>query len=78
MGFIYTVAISLALEQLPGFQGTMMSLNSAAGNLGMALGSAVGGLILVLYDYRLIGYSLGSLGIIATIIYKTQVNDHNP
>jgi len=78
MGFIYTVAISLALEQLPGFQGTMMSLNSAAGNLGMALGSAVGGLILVLYDYGLIGYSLGSLGIIATIIYKTQVNDHNP
>lgn len=78
MGFIYTVAISLALEQLPGFQGTMMSLNSAAGNLGMALGSAVGGLILVLYDYGLIGLSLGALGIIATIIYKTQVIDLNP
>jgi len=78
MGFIYTVAISLALEQLPGFQGTMMSLNSAAGNLGMALGSALGGLILVLYDYGLVGYSLGSLGIIATIIYKTQVKDQNP
>lgn len=77
MGFIYTVAISLALEQLPRFQGTMMSLNSAAGNLGMALGSAVGGLVLVLYDYGLIGLSLGALGIISTIIYKTQVNDLN-
>lgn len=75
MGFFYTVAISLVLEQLPGFQGTMMSLNSAAGNLGMALGSAVGGLILLFYDYGLVGLSLGVLGIIATIIYKTQVKD---
>ncbi len=75
MGFFYTVAISLVLEQLPGFQGTMMSLNSAAGNLGMALGSGVGGLILLFYDYGLVGLSLGSLGVIATIIYKTQVKD---
>jgi len=76
MGFVYTVAISLALEQLPGFQGTMMSLNTAAGNLGMAMGSAAGGAILLLYDYGPVGISLGALGIIATIIYHTQVKDH--
>ena len=77
MGFIYTVAISLALEQLPGFQGTMMSLNTAAGNLGMAMGSAAGGLILLLYDYGPVSLSLGALGIIATITYQTQVKDQS-
>jgi predicted MFS family arabinose efflux permease len=77
MGFVYTVAISLALEQLPGFQGTMMSLNTAAGNLGMAMGSAAGGLILLLYDYGPVSLSLGALGIIATITYQTQVKDQS-
>ena len=78
MGFVYTVAISLALEQLPGFQGTMMSLNTAAGNLGMAIGSAAGGLILLLYDYGPVSLSLGALGVIATITYQTQVKDPTP
>lgn len=77
MGFIYTVAISIALEQVPRFQGTMMSINTAAGNLGMALGSGVGGLMLLLYNYDIVGLTLGVLGIIGTVIYHTQVNDPN-
>jgi len=75
MGVVYPVAISLTLEQVPGFRGTMMSLNSAAGNLGMALGSGVGGVVLLVYDYGLVGISLGALGILGTLIYHTQVID---
>ena len=75
MGFVYTVAISLALEQVPGFQGTMMSLNTAAGNLGMGVGSAAGGAILLFSGFGLVGLTLGTLGILATLIYLTQVKD---
>jgi DHA1 family purine base/nucleoside efflux pump-like MFS transporter len=75
MGLVFPVSMSLTLEQVPKFRGTMMSLNSAAGNLGMALGSAVGGLILLMYSYGFVGVSLGVLGIIGTIIYQTQVVD---
>jgi len=75
MGVVYPVAISLTLEQVPGFRGPMMSLNSAAGNLGMALGSGVGGMVLLVYGYGLVGISLGALGILGTLIYHTQVID---
>lgn len=75
MGLVYPAAISLTLEQVPEFRGTMMSLNSAAGNLGMALGSAVGGVMLLMYSYGLVGLSLGALGLIGAIIYQTQVKD---
>ena len=60
---------SLTLEQVPKFRGTMMSLTSAAQSLGSALGAALGGSMLVLYNYRIMGSALGALGIVAAIVF---------
>ena len=60
---------SLALEQVSKFRGTMMSLTSAAQSLGSALGAALGGSMLILYNYRIMGTTLGALGILAAIVF---------
>ena len=75
MGFVFTVAIGLAVEQVPEFRGSMMSLNSASGNLGMALGTSIGGVVLLRYDYGLVGLVLGVIGLLATAIYHLNVHD---
>ena len=75
MGVIYPVALSLTLEQTPGFRGTIMALNSAAGNLGMAIGAGIGGIVLLAYDYGMVGISLGALGVLGTLIYRLLVVD---
>jgi len=67
-GIRYTAATSLTLEQIPAFRGTMMSLYSAADSIGAALGTGIGGLVLLLYNYELLGVSLGAMGIIASIL----------
>ena len=64
-----SAANSLTLEQVPEFRGTMMSLTSAAQSLGSALGAALGGLMLVWYDYLIMGSVLGALGIVAAIVF---------
>jgi predicted MFS family arabinose efflux permease len=53
----------LALAQVPEYSGAMMSLNSGAIRLGGVLGSAVGGLLLTLGGYSLLGIVLGIAGI---------------
>jgi len=53
----------------------MMSLSSAAENLGMALGAGVGGLALIWFGYGGVGGALGVICIIAAIIYYFFVND---
>ena len=58
----------LALAQVPEYQGAMMSLNSGSNRLGGALGSAVGGLILTLGGYSLLGIVLGIAGITAFLV----------
>lgn len=70
LGLNISTANSLTLEQVPRFRGTMMSMNSAAGSIGSALGVGVGGLILLFYDYEVLGLPLGAMGIAATIIYQ--------
>jgi len=66
---------SLTLEQVPEFRGTMMSINSAAMNLGSALGAALGGLALLLFDYEGLGSSLGAVGIVAAIVFHLLATD---
>ncbi|UCE43690.1 MAG: MFS transporter [Candidatus Bathyarchaeota archaeon] len=68
-GMASSAANSLSLEQTPRFRGTMMSLNSAAISLGNAVGSALGGLMLVLFDYGVMASTLGVMGIIATLVF---------
>jgi DHA1 family inner membrane transport protein len=68
-GLMYTAANSLALEQVPSFRGTMMSINAAAIGMGVALGSAVGGMALQRFDWEVLGISLGLLGLAAAATY---------
>jgi predicted MFS family arabinose efflux permease len=59
---------SLALEQVPEYRGTMMSLSQFSANVAMALGNGLGGLILIVFDYRHMG-ALGIAAIIASLIF---------
>jgi len=68
-GMASSAANSLTLEQVPKSRGTMMSINSAALSLGNAIGSALGGLVLVLFNYEAMGSALGAMGIVAAIIF---------
>jgi predicted MFS family arabinose efflux permease len=66
---------SLTLEQVPKFRGTMMSINSAAVSVGSALGAAIGGLELVLFNYEVLGSTLGAMGVAAAIVFYFLVMD---
>jgi hypothetical protein len=48
----------------------MMPLFGAFAGGGAAIGAGIGGLTLILYNYEVLGMSLGSMGIIAAIIFK--------
>ena len=74
-GVRYTASNSLTLEQVPEFRGTMMSLNAASMGLGAALGSGLGGLIVLMYGWRLVGPALGAIGILASMIFYLLTKD---
>jgi len=74
-GMASSVANSFSLEQAPESRGTMMSINSAALNLGNAVGSAIGGFLLILFNYALMGSVLGLMGIMAAIIFYLLTRD---
>jgi predicted MFS family arabinose efflux permease len=69
----YTISSSLALELVPEFRGVMMSLNSAAFNTGIALGSALGGALLLSFNYETVGVVLGSFMIVPALIYQYKI-----
>lgn len=66
---------SLILEQVPMYRGTMMSTWSAATSLGAALGAGLGGILLLRYDYSVLGVVLGSLGVLSALIYRFFTTD---
>ena len=80
MAFWSASSNDLALAQVPAYQGAMMSLNSGSNRLGGALGLAVGGLILTLGGYSLLGIVLGIAGITAFLVLflfaKDQAHIH--
>lgn len=67
-GMRVTAYSSLTIEQVPKFRGTMMSISAASANMGSALGSGLGGVVLLLYNYEAVGPTLGLLGIASAII----------
>lgn len=73
-GLWISVSRSLALEQVPAYRGTMMSLNEVSRNAGRAIGIALGGAILVLYDYEASSL-LGISGIVGAIIFHFFTQD---
>ena len=74
-GMRSTASVSLTIEQVPEFRGTMMSISSASGSMGSALGSGLGGLALLMYNYEAIGPTLGVLGLASAIIVYLIVVD---
>lgn len=68
-GMSQSASQSLNLEQVPEFRGIMMSLNSATGSLGSALGAGIGGATLLAYGYWMSGTILGALGLVAALTY---------
>ncbi|UCH02570.1 MAG: MFS transporter [Candidatus Bathyarchaeota archaeon] len=69
VGIMITAFISLTLEQIPSFRGTMMSLNSAAMSMGQMIGGSVGGLLLIILDYGVLGMWQGAMAIIAAFVF---------
>jgi predicted MFS family arabinose efflux permease len=74
-GMVTSAASSLTLEQVPEFRGTMMSIDTAAINLGYALGTALGGLTLLSFDYEGLGIVLGVMGVAAAIVFHFLTTD---
>jgi DHA1 family purine base/nucleoside efflux pump-like MFS transporter len=74
-GVMFSALGSLSLEQLPRFRGTMMSIQTAMQSVGSALGAGIGGVALVLYDYELVGISLGILAVIGAFIVRVFTVD---
>jgi len=74
-GMRATSHVSLIIEQVPEFRGTVMSISAASANMGSALGQGLGGLALLLYGYKAVGPSLGLMGVAsATILYLFAVD----
>ena len=67
-GFRRNAGQSLSLEQIPDLRGSMMSLSSAADSLGSVLGAGLGGYILTVGEFWMIGLTLGILGCLSAII----------
>ena len=74
-GIMFSALGSLSLEQLPRFRGTMMSIHTGMQSIGSALGAGIGGLALILYDYELVGISLGILAVIGAIVISVFAVD---
>jgi len=68
-GVVLTCANTLILSQVPGYRGTVTSLNSAATQLGIALGAAVGGVTLSLFGWSAVGAAYGAMHIVAATVY---------
>jgi DHA1 family multidrug resistance protein-like MFS transporter len=74
-GVVLTCANTLLLVQVPRYRGTVTSLNSAATQLGQALGASLGGVILDLSGWGVMGLVYGGMHIIAAIIYYAGVQN---
>jgi predicted MFS family arabinose efflux permease len=69
-GLAASASMSLTLEQMPDLRSTMMSLFAAFTGIGAAIGAGIGGLTLILYNYEVLGMMLGSMGIVAAVVFK--------
>jgi len=74
-GMVVSSANSLSLEQIPTMRGMMMSVDSAAINLGSAFGTAIGGVVLLFFNYEGLGIVLGLMGIISAPVFLFFTKD---
>lgn len=68
-GIILTCTNTLLLCQVPSFRGTVMSLNSAAAQLGIAASTAIGGLVLSSYGWGVMGLTFCMMHLIGAIVF---------
>jgi predicted MFS family arabinose efflux permease len=61
---------SLSLEQVPGFRGTMMSLNSSFRSIGFIVGLTLSGLLLNLYtnNFQILYAMFGAAGVASAVV----------
>jgi len=64
-----TAFSSLTLEQVPTYRGTMMSLSSASMSMGDVIGGAVGGLLLIKFDYGVLGITFGAVAVVGALVF---------
>jgi len=74
-GVVAVALSSLLIEQVPSFRGTMMSIDSAVVSVGGALGSGLGGLMILMFNYEFMSSSLGAMYIIGAMICYLFVID---
>lgn len=74
-GYMDSSRISLNLEQVPEYRGSMMSLNEAAYGLGGTLGTGLGGVVLLLFGYGGLGIFLGVFSLVSALIYHYLTKD---
>jgi predicted MFS family arabinose efflux permease len=69
-GIVVTVSSSFSLEQIPEYQGTMMSLYSAADSLGTTVSATLGGYLLLVYGYGSCSLVMGVMGLLSALAYQ--------
>jgi len=74
-GMVASSANSLTLEQIPQLRGTLMSIDTAVLNVGSAFGTTAGGLALLYSGYEGLGSVLGTIGIIAALVFHLLAKD---
>jgi predicted MFS family arabinose efflux permease len=68
-GFAIPAYICLTVDQVPKSRGTLMSLHRIAGNAGEAIGALVGGTLLALFSFQILGLTLGAFMVAAAAIF---------
>ena len=75
VGMGYTASNHLTLMQVPQYRGTIMSLFSAANSLGLVLGAAIGGMILLSFDYGFLGYGALVSSLLSVLVVHTMAEE---
>ena len=74
-GIAVAAGASLMLEQVPRYRGSMMSLRVAFAGIGSAIGVALGGVVLALYNYQTIALTLGTIGVVGSLVLLFLAKD---
>jgi predicted MFS family arabinose efflux permease len=67
--FPLTAGRCLVIDQIPSSRSTMISVAEVFGSVGDAIGSALSGLLLVLFSYQIMGIATGALSVCATLMF---------
>jgi predicted MFS family arabinose efflux permease len=65
----------LVIDQIPQSRGTLFSLSDVCTNVGVAIGAAAGGGLLIAFSYQAVGLVYGSLCLAAVAIYFFGARD---